>query len=206
MRELPLLLLGLLSLQILHADAVKRALPIGPWPFAGTIHFDLDLDGVMDLTGERYAWMTNSIPGAYFTGATVSPRQGMEFLVTTAPGERDLLSLHLPATVESAFSGGSWMADTAVLGTTLGFNLGGSHTSGGGATTYSGPFANRPYGWIGFRLQRNGRWYYGALQGGATVMRRSLGFISSGLGSSPPTANRSGDPASRKPAHHHSGV
>ena len=190
MRELPLLLLGLLSLQILHADAVKRALPIGPWPFAGTIHFDLDLDGVMDLTGERYAWMTNSIPGAYFTGATVSPRQGMEFLVTTAPGERDLLSLHLPATVESAFSGGSWMADTAVLGTTLGFNLGGSHTSGGGATTYSGPFANRPYGWIGFRLQRNGRWYYGALQGGATVMRRSLGFISSGLGSSPPTGPR----------------
>jgi uncharacterized delta-60 repeat protein len=187
MRVFSLLLLGLLSLQSLHAVAAKRTLPIGPWPMAGKINFDLDLDGVMDLTGERYAGMTNSIPGSSFTGATVSPRQGMEFLVTTAPGSRSLLSLTLPATVEAAFSGGTWMADTPVLGTALGFNLGGSHTSGDGTTSYSGPFANRPYGWIGFRLQRNGRWYYGALQGGATIMRRSLGFISSGLGSSPPT-------------------
>lgn len=183
MRLFSLLLLGLLSLQSLHAAAVKRTLPIGPWPMAGKIHYDLDLDGVMDLTGERYAGMTNSIPGSSFAGATVSPRQGMEFLVTTAPGSRDLLSLNLPTAVEAGFSGGTWMAET----TALGFNLGGSHTSGDGTTTYSGPFANRPYGWIGFRLQRNGRWYYGALQGGATIMRRSLGFISSGLGSSPPT-------------------
>jgi uncharacterized delta-60 repeat protein len=152
----------------------------------GQINFDLYLDGVMDLTGERYAGMTNGIPGSSWNGATVAPRQGMEFLVATAPGGRELLSLNLPATVQAAFAGGTWMADTAVLGTTLGFNLGGTYTSGDG-TTYSGPFANRPYGWIGFRIQRQGRWYYGALQGGATQVRRSVPFISSGLGSSPST-------------------
>lgn len=186
MRLLPLLLLGLLSLQTLHAGAVKRSLPMGTWPMTGQINFDLYLDGVMDLTGERYAGMTNGIPGSSWNGATVAPRQGMEFLVATAPGGRELLSLNLPATVQAAFAGGTWMADTAVLGTTLGFNLGGTYTSGDG-TTYSGPFANRPYGWIGFRIQRQGRWYYGALQGGATQVRRSVPFISSGLGSSPST-------------------
>ena len=139
------------------AAPVERALSPGPTQSGQKTRWDLDLDGVNDLSADSEEGTMDSIPGSVFGSETLYPRAGMEFLLDGNLSYSSLLLLPQPSTVGAASA--TWSATPGFISLAT--------WAGTRSRAFSGVFAGVPSGWIGFRLQRGGLWYYGALQGGA---------------------------------------
>lgn len=163
---LPGLLLGIAAAPALAAPAF-RPLPPGPHP-QYLMEWDVDDDGMVDLKARSETMITNSIPGASYQNVMLTPRAGME-LQTTGTPHAALAGLAPGAVVGPA---SPWWQG----GNAGGISLGGENSTPSG-TQLHGPLANTAAGWIGFRLQRGGRTYYGALQGGRSTFRNGFGTL-----------------------------